>query len=129
MTITYALIQMVEKAAGKTGKARVTELIVSGGACTGCIYEKGGAIFKEFGLVIFASGGFSSDFTNNSLFAQYRPVLLHLPTTKCERCTGDAIGNVLFSTYAQTFFGQKSCDKFGQPLEQVITLRGALMVS
>ena len=65
MTITCALIQMVKKAAGNTGKARivtkarVTELIVSGGACNGCIYEKGGAIFKEFGPVIFASGGFS----------------------------------------------------------------------
>ena len=43
---------MVEKAAGKTGKARikarVTELIVSGEVCTGCIYEKGEATFKEF---------------------------------------------------------------------------------
>ena len=38
-TITYALIQMVEKIAGKSDKARmitkarVTELIMSGGAC------------------------------------------------------------------------------------------------
>ena len=44
MTITCGLIQMVKNAAGKTGKARivtkgrVTELIVSGEACTGCIY-------------------------------------------------------------------------------------------
>ena len=55
---------MVEKAAGKTGKARikarVTELIVRGGACTGRIYGKGEAIFKWFGPVIFASGGFSA---------------------------------------------------------------------
>ena len=55
MTITCALIQMVEKMAEKTGKAkistkaRVTELIMSDGACTGCIYEMGGATFKEFG--------------------------------------------------------------------------------
>ena len=69
MTITCALILMVEKAAGKTGKARiitkarVTELIVSGGACTGRIYEKGGAMFKVFGPVIFASGGFCADFS------------------------------------------------------------------
>ena len=28
-----------------------------------------GATFKEFGPVIFASGGFGADFTNNSLFA------------------------------------------------------------
>ena len=64
MTITCALIQTVEKIARETGKARmitkarVTELIMSGGACTGRIYEKGGAIFKEFGPVIFTSGGF-----------------------------------------------------------------------
>jgi len=97
MTITYALIQMVEKIAEKTDKAkiitkaRVTELIMSDGACTGCVYEKGGAIFKEFGPVIFASGGFGADFTNDSLLAQYRPDLLHLPTTNGEHCTGDAI--------------------------------------
>ena len=54
MTITCALIRMVEKAAGKTGKAEivtkapVTKLIVSGGACTGSIYERGGATFEEF---------------------------------------------------------------------------------
>eukprot|EP00450_Noctiluca_scintillans_P010497 CAMPEP_0194505320 /NCGR_PEP_ID=MMETSP0253-20130528/31570_1 /TAXON_ID=2966 /ORGANISM="Noctiluca scintillans" /LENGTH=63 /DNA_ID=CAMNT_0039347845 /DNA_START=1 /DNA_END=188 /DNA_ORIENTATION=- len=63
MTITYALIQMVEKIAEKSDKAkiitkaRVTELIMTGGACTGCVYEKGGGSFKEFGPVIFASGG------------------------------------------------------------------------
>merc|ERR1719383_79528 len=97
MTITYALIQMVEKIAEKSDKARiitkarVTELIMSDGACTGCVYEKGGASFKEFGPVIFASGGFGADFTNNSLLAQYRPDLLHLPTTNGEHCTGDAI--------------------------------------
>ena len=62
MTFTCALIQMVEKIAEKTEKAkiitkaRVTELIMSDGACTGCIYEKGCANFKEFGPVIFASG-------------------------------------------------------------------------
>ena len=73
MMITYALIQMVEKIAEKTDKvknsikARVTELIMSGCACTGCIYEKGGANFKEFCPVIFDSGGFGADFTINSL--------------------------------------------------------------
>ena len=64
---------------------------MSGGACTGCIYEKGGASFKEFGPVIFASGGFGADFAQNSLLATYRPDLLHLPTTNGEHCTGDAI--------------------------------------
>ena len=54
-------------------------------------YEKGGVSFKEFGPVIFASGGFGADFTQNSLLATYRPDLLHLPTTNCVHCTGDAI--------------------------------------
>ena len=73
MMITYALKQMVEKIAEKTDKAkistkaRVTELIMSDCVCTGCIYEKGGANFKEFGHVIFDSGGSGADFTNNSL--------------------------------------------------------------
>ena len=68
MTITCALIQMVVKAAGETGKAkiitkaRVTELIMTDGACTGCVHEKGEATFKEFGPVIFASGGFQRGF-------------------------------------------------------------------
>merc|ERR1712203_1019967 len=41
--------------------------------------------------VIFCSGGFGADFTQNSLLAMYRPDLLHLPTTNGEHCTGDAI--------------------------------------
>ena len=95
MAITYALIQMVEKIAEKSDKVkiitkeRVKDLIIADGACTGCVYEKGGVDFKEFGPVIFASGGFGADFTNNSLLAQYRPDLLHLPTTNGEHCTGE----------------------------------------
>ena len=54
-------------------------------------YEKGGASFKEFGPVIFASGGFGADFTQNSVSGTYRPDLLHLPTTNGEHCTGDPI--------------------------------------
>jgi len=38
-----------------------------------------------------ASGGFGADFTQNSLLAQYRPDLMHLPTTNGEHCTGDGI--------------------------------------
>merc|ERR1719428_2498418 len=84
MTITYALIQMVEKVAETTDrariitKARVVSLIMSGGSCVGANYEKGGETFREHGPVIFASGGFGADFTNTSLLAQYRPDLMHL---------------------------------------------------
>merc|ERR1712193_526022 len=43
------------------------------------------------GAVIFASGGFGADFGQDSLLAQYRPDLMHLPTTNGEHCTGDGI--------------------------------------
>jgi len=97
MTITYALIQMVEKVAEKTDKARIitkaraTSLLTSNGACVGLVYEKGGVQFQEHGPVILATGGFGADFTQNSLLAQYRPDLMHLPTTNGEHCTGDGI--------------------------------------
>eukprot|EP00434_Breviolum_minutum_P024189 symbB.v1.2.021355.t1/scaffold1839.1/size99268/11 len=97
MTITYALIQMLEKVAEKSNlariitKAKVFKLVTEGNTCVGCVYEKGGQNFQEFGPVILASGGFGADFTSNSLLAQYRPDLLHLPTTNGEHCTGDGI--------------------------------------
>jgi succinate dehydrogenase/fumarate reductase flavoprotein subunit len=97
MTITYALIQMLEKVCEKTDrgriitKAEVFNLIRNGKAVVGCEYRKGGAVFKEFGPVIFCSGGFGADFGSDSLLAKYRPDLLHLPTTNGEHCTGDAI--------------------------------------
>merc|ERR1719163_442558 len=55
MTITYALIQMVEKVAEKNPhiarivtKAKATELLLNkAGACIGCVYEKGGQKFQE----------------------------------------------------------------------------------
>merc|ERR1712159_192456 len=91
-------------------KAKVTELIVNGSTdsslfealeetmhlsngahVVGCVYEKGGKDFKEYGPVILTSGGFGADFGNDSLLAKYRPDLLHLPTTNGEHCTGDAI--------------------------------------
>ncbi len=55
------------------------------------MYRKAGKECKEFGPVIFCSGGFGADFGSDSLLAQYRPDLLHLPTTNGEHCTGDAI--------------------------------------
>merc|ERR1711976_762975 len=48
-------------------------------------------VVKEFGPVVFASGGFGADFGSDSLLATYRPDLLHLPTTNGEHCTGDGI--------------------------------------
>jgi flavocytochrome c len=98
MTITYALIQMLEKIAEKTDKAKIvtkakaTQLLTNAdGACVGLVYEKGGVQFQEHGPVILASGGFGADFTQNSLLATYRPDLMHLPTTNGEHCTGDGI--------------------------------------
>ena len=40
--------------------SQVKELRLCGGTCTGCVDEKGGASFNEFGLVILASGGFAA---------------------------------------------------------------------
>lgn len=38
-------------------KAKVFKLVTEGNACVGCVYEKGGQNFQEFGPVILASGG------------------------------------------------------------------------
>merc|ERR1712127_430750 len=98
MTITYALIQMLEKVAERTDRARIvtkarahTLIQNPNGACVGLTYEVRGEDKKEYGAVILASGGFGADFTQNSLLAQYRPDLMHLPTTNGEHCTGDGI--------------------------------------
>ena len=98
MTITYALIQMVENIAERgdlakiVNKANVTRLLTNSvGACTGCVYEKRGAQFLEQGPVILATGGFGADFTDNSLLAKHRPDLMHLPTTNGDHTTGDGI--------------------------------------
>ena len=87
-TITYAVIQMVERIAEKSDKAK----IITDGARTGCIYMKGIADFKESGpeTVIFTSGDFGADFTQNSLPATSRLDLLHLPITNGELYNGDA---------------------------------------
>eukprot|EP00913_Durusdinium_trenchii_P033677 g31526.t1 len=97
MTITYALIQMLEKVAEKTNRARIItkaevfKLVQSGRSVVGCEYRKAGKVTKEFGPMVLASGGFGADFGSDSLLATYRPDLLHLPTTNGEHCTGDAI--------------------------------------
>merc|ERR1711874_305610 len=88
---------MLEKIAERTDRARIItkarahKLLMNGKTCIGLIYEKGGKDEKEYGPVILASGGFGADFTQNSLLAQYRPDLMHLPTTNGEHCTGDGI--------------------------------------
>merc|ERR1719217_1125469 len=97
MTITYALIQSVESIAERSDlariitKAKATKLLTDNGKCVGVEYEKGGMMFQEHGPVIICTGGFGADFTNQSLLAQFRPDLLHLPTTNGEHCTGDGI--------------------------------------
>ena len=53
------------------------------------VFEKGGASFKEPGPVIFASGGFGTDFTLNSMLATSRPDLCTF-TTNGEYSTGGA---------------------------------------
>jgi succinate dehydrogenase/fumarate reductase flavoprotein subunit len=90
---------MVEKVSEKCDKAKIITkarahtllMEEDGGGCRGLTYEKGGQNFNELGPVILASGGFGADFTSDSLLAQYRPDLLHLPTTNGEHCTGDGI--------------------------------------
>ena len=37
-------------------KAKVFKLVTEGNTCVGCVYEKGGQNFQEFGPVILASG-------------------------------------------------------------------------
>ena len=100
MTITYALIQMLEKVAEHTNntkarivcKAKATKFLMSGKeTCCGVEYEFGGQILQEHGPVIVCTGGFGADFTASGLLAKYRPDLLHLPTTNGEHCTGDGI--------------------------------------
>merc|ERR1712137_723924 len=76
MTITYA---------------HAKELIMNNGECVGCAYEKNGSRFEEPGPVIICTGGFGADFTLDSLLAQHRPDLLHLPTTNGVHRTGDGI--------------------------------------
>merc|ERR1719311_1965537 len=62
MTITYALIQMVEKVAENSDRARIitkaraTQLLMSKeGSCIGLVYEKAGESFREHGPVVLAS--------------------------------------------------------------------------
>jgi hypothetical protein len=98
MTVTYALIQMLEKVAEKTdragiiNKARANKLIQNAaGVIIDLIYDEAGVDYNLYGPIIFSSGGFGNDFTQQSLLAKSRPDLAHLPTTNDEHCTGDGI--------------------------------------
>merc|ERR1719235_2288906 len=87
MTITYALMQTFEKIAETSdrariiNKAKVFKLICNerpieglfersdealhmqnGPHVVGCVYEKAGVEYKEYGPVILCSGGFGADF-------------------------------------------------------------------
>merc|ERR1711933_246406 len=70
MTITYALIQMLEKVAERTDRARIitkacaNKLLMEGGNCVGLVFAKAGVEEKMFGPVILTCGGFGADFTS-----------------------------------------------------------------
>jgi succinate dehydrogenase/fumarate reductase flavoprotein subunit len=70
----------------------VTRLLTDdAGRVTGVEYEQGGAVRREHGAVVIATGGFAADFSPDGVLASVRPDLLALPTTNGEHCTGDGI--------------------------------------
>ena len=98
MTIPYALIEMLEKVAENSGRARiicdarVMKLLTNKNAvCVGVQYEFHGTILQEHGPVILCSGGFGADFAAGGFLEKYCPDLLHLPTTNGGHTSGDGI--------------------------------------
>merc|ERR1719388_492222 len=103
MTITFALMEKLEEIAdGEVEelkdfarimlKADAKKLLTDEtGAVNGVEFEKDGKVYREYGPVIIATGGYGADFTSNSLLMQHRPDLAHLPTTNGEHCTGDGL--------------------------------------
>ncbi|KAI9316695.1 FAD binding domain-containing protein [Dichotomocladium elegans] len=104
MTITYALMEGIEELAINqphrakiVKKARVTNLIKEqDGSIIGVEYElvgnaADGKVYKEYGPVVLATGGYAADFGPNSLLKQHRPEYYDLSTTNGDHCTGDGI--------------------------------------
>jgi flavocytochrome c len=97
MTITYALIEMLEAIADNTPyakiitKANVTSLIFEDKKVVGVSYERDGKTTSIRGPVILCTGGFGADFTKDSILGRYRKELLSLPTTNGDHTTGDGI--------------------------------------
>jgi aspartate oxidase len=98
MTITYALMEKLEKIEKETGrakiltKARATKLLTDQyGSVVGVEYEINGKTETAQGPVVISTGGFAADYGQDSLLAQYHPEWLHLPTTNGDHCTGDGI--------------------------------------
>ncbi|KAI9016321.1 FAD binding domain-containing protein [Phycomyces nitens] len=104
MTITYALMEGFEELAEKSPerakiikRAKVEKLIRDEkNSVIGVEYVlvgKGadGTVYKEYGPVILATGGYAADFGQDSLLRQYRPELFDLSTTNGDHCTGDGI--------------------------------------
>ncbi|KAI9355212.1 FAD binding domain-containing protein [Pilaira anomala] len=104
MTITYALMEGLEELAEKQPtrakiikKAKVENLIKDeNGQVIGVEYVMVGkgadnTVFKEYGPVILATGGYAADFSDTSLLKKHRPELYNLSTTNGDHCTGDGI--------------------------------------
>ncbi|KAI8988803.1 FAD binding domain-containing protein [Pilobolus umbonatus] len=104
MTITYALMEGLEELAEKQPnrariikKAKVENLIKSAdGQVIGVEYVLVGKgadnkVYKEYGPVILATGGYAADFSEDSLLKKHRPELYNLSTTNGDHCTGDGI--------------------------------------
>lgn len=74
-------------------KAKVVSLErdPNSGEVVGVCYETDGQLFKEYGPVVVATGGYAADFTSDSLLKKHRPELWDLPTTNGDHSTGDGI--------------------------------------
>lgn len=100
-TITYALMEALEKVQDESSgelarivtKAEAKRLLIdpATGAVNGVEYAKDGALHKEYGPVVIATGGFGADYAQDSLLMKHRPDLQALPTTNGDHCTGDGI--------------------------------------